>query len=275
MINQTSLLYRMLSRGDEISINQGVLDIRPASQKPVSVSWVKDNRDQLVKEVAVLLERDLLVYLDYSAGGYSSNCYSGITLQFQWLVSCVDGYAIFNADLKRAKSTKSGNKGTPLPKRQFRAGLRSKFVKFWKRSGIKMPPRLSSFHDYMGKLKQRVFIANDLEGEKLDKDSIEPFNITASEISKCYSLIADKNQTNNIQDTDKTQTIYPDKVFTQSCNRAASEGNITTGISNCGTRSSGSTDTSSSIIQYKEGKKPPSDQTNEEWLDDYNKGDLH
>jgi len=185
------------------------------------------------------------------------------------LVSCVDGYAIFNADLKRAKSTKSGGKGASLPKKQFRVGPRNKFVKFWKRTGIKLPPRLSSFHDYMGKLKQLVFIANILEGEKLDKDSIEPANITASQISKCYSLIADKTQTNNIQDTDKTQTIYPDKGLAQSCNRAASEENITTGISNYGIRTSGNTDTSSSIIAHKEGKKPPPEQSDEEWIADY------
>lgn len=264
----------MLRRGDQVSIDQGSIVITPASKKIVPLSWMLENQDQIIKELSIMFSIDLLVYVDYSTGCYGDKRHPGVSLQFQWITSLSDAYVIFNAELKRARTTKSGQKGSPLPKKHFIAGRKSKFLKFWARTGLKLPPRLSSFHDYMGNLKKLVFVADCVDSEKLDKDSLKPFYLSTSEVSNRFLELTDNIQTSCEQNTDNIHTTYPDKESSESLNITGSEKVLTAGNSNYGIRSSGNADIRDNIILFKEGKKHPSEQTNEEWLADYSKDDL-
>lgn len=98
-----------------------------------------------------------LRYLSYSTGRYFNGRQAGITLSFESEASGRDYYAIFNAELDRLRVTKKHAAGDPLPDKQFRVGRRYEFFKFWKRTGLPIPSRLSSFHDYMGNLKSCTF----------------------------------------------------------------------------------------------------------------------
>jgi hypothetical protein len=228
-----------------------------------------ENKDRIVKELAALLGIELLKYSGYSTGGYSNKHFPGVNLQFQWSPSLEDAYVIFNAELKRNRTTKSGQKGTPLPKNHFRVGEKSKFLKFWARTGLKFPRRNSSFHDYMGNLKKLIFTGMIKEGEKLDKDSIKPFSISADEVSSRLKELTDNTRTTSRQSTDNIRTNDPDKQTHESPRAQVSDMFSTTSDSNYGTRSTGSTDTGSDIISNKGGKKPPSEQSIEEWVEDY------
>lgn len=269
MFNKSSLVARLLYRGDEIAFEQGALVIRSASGEDVPSSWLRENQVQITKELVTMLGIDLVRCIGYSTGCYGIKHCPGVSLQFEWIVSGGDAYVVFNADLKRAKSTKAGAKGAPLPKGHFRVGGRSKFVKFWARIGLQMPKRLSSFHDYMGNLKKLIFTGMIKEGEKLDKDSIKPFSISADEVSSRFKELTDNTRTTSRQSTDNIRTNDPDKQTHESPSAQVSGMFSTTGDSNYGTRSTGSTDTGSDIISYKEGKKHPSEQSIEEWLEDY------
>jgi len=274
MINRTSLVFKILSKGHDLSIVEGRLDIRSISRKPVPSDWLKKKKDQIIRELAVMLGIDLLVYVDYSTGCFD-NRYPGVNLQFQWILSLEGGYVNFNADLKRARSSESGKKGTPLPKGRFIVGKMNKFLKFWARTGLKLPPRLSSFHDYMGNLKQLIFVADIIDGEKLDKDSIEPFNISASKVSERFRELTDNIHTTRKQSTYNTQTRFPDKRSSESPNTTDLEKDSATGSFNYGIRSTGNASIRDNINLSKPSKKPPPEQTIDEWRADYDKGDLH
>src|SRR5690606_34265419 len=43
------------------------------------------------------------------------------------------------------------------------------FYKFWMRTGLRFPPRLSNFHDYMGNLKGLLFVAPVQNGRFINK----------------------------------------------------------------------------------------------------------
>lgn len=269
MLNNSSLIIKLIARGDRISIEHGELVILPVSNQPVLPAWMMENKDRIVKELAALLGIELLKYSGYSTGGYSNKHFPGVNLQFQWASSLEDAYVIFNAELKRNRTTKSGQKGTPLPKNHFRVGEKSKFLKFWARTGLKFPRRKSSFHDYMGNLKKLVFIGVIEEGEKLDKDSIRPFNISAEEVLSRFQIITDTIQTTAIQATDNIRTNIPDKQSRECPNESGLEGISTTGYFNYGIRSTGNAGIRDNTILDKKTKKTPEEQTVDEWLADY------
>jgi len=270
---QESLVLKLIERCDEVSIHHGVLQIHPASQKPVPSSWLKENHDQIIQEIADKCEFDLLKYVGYSAGNYSKKHHPGINLQFQWVVSGAISYVIFNANLTRKRASKSGVKGASLPKGHFRVGKRSKFYQFWMSTGLKVPQRLSSFHDYMGNLKKLVFIASALDGERLNKDSVAPLNLSTNQILSLFSSTTNNSQTYDQQAADNIHTIKPDNEFDKNRNMTALGRKSTAGAHNYGTRSTGNADTRNNVITFKEVNKDPSKQTNEEWLANYCKVD--
>ena len=84
----------------------------------------------------------------FSTGCYGVN-YGGVTLQFIYLVTGENYYAIFNAELSRKRSARRYRAGTRLPGEQFRISRRHLFYRFWRNTGLPVPPRLGAFHDYM------------------------------------------------------------------------------------------------------------------------------
>ena len=122
-----------------------------------------------------------LRYLEYSSGLYGPGMHGGITLQFLQEDTGTQYYVIFNADLKRRRNTKNHKAGSLLPKGRFSVGEKSAFYKFWLATGIAVPPRLSAFNDYMGKLKAFRYSAYVTSGKRLDARSLKPiFNPVVS-----------------------------------------------------------------------------------------------
>ena len=184
------LVPLMLNRGDSLAIKCGALVVLPASGLPVPQKWLDDNSINVVTEILQQTGKDGLLYLEFSTGNYCKSLASGVTLQFQNLMTGVKAYAIFNADLTRSRSTKNGKAGDPLPTGQFNLAKGAAFVKFWDKTGVKKPLSRTEFHKRMGNLKALLFTGNPhpTKQDRLVSSSIKPLEITFDEIIKAYNL---------------------------------------------------------------------------------------
>ncbi|MFL9711809.1 hypothetical protein [Methylobacillus sp. Pita1] len=204
-------------------------------------------------------------YQSFTTGRYGNQKFAGLTLQFDAIKSQGSPYTIFNVILTRARNSKSHKAGTPLPHNQFRVTKRCSFYKFWGSAGLKAPSRLGSFHDYMGNLKGRLFIAK-LNNERIKSDSLKPLCISASSIREAVGL-ANKTQTSPKQMPDNCHTTMPNKDLPESQHSRAIQQHSATGENNYG-----------NTVIRKRGAKgrlhsyytKPEEQPNAEWLKDYN-----
>lgn len=155
----SGLLTKLLCKGDEISITQGKLLIKPSSGLEVPPNWLKQYEALLINDICQLINITALRYVSYSTGSYGSKKNEGITLQFKNLQTNEDAYLIFNASLKRTRNSNGGKKGERLPGKQFIISERSGFYKFWCSTGLALPRSLSKFYECMGKLKPLIFTA--------------------------------------------------------------------------------------------------------------------
>lgn len=272
MFVDVPLAFKLLQRGDEIYIAGGRLVIHSKSGKPVPDEWFKEKSHDLTCDILNKTNTEAFIYESYSTGQYGSKRYSGVTLQFTSLLSGNEAFAIFNADLKRLKTTSKGKKGEPLPEGQFRVGKKSGFYKFWNQTGLDLPPRLSSFHDYMGNLKSWLFTGDYRQGKKLSNESLKPLNISYSEILKAFQLAdqPDRARTIGIQKPDKCHTKVPYKESVESYAPHRVQPNLTAGASNYGKRLKGSTDIRDRVIPISTVERLK-EQTEDEWLADYAK----
>jgi len=270
MMSSTPSVKDLLTRGDELEIVDGRLNIIAESGLPVPADWLKRHEDKLVYELVSQMAIDVLVYESYSTGRYGVERNSGVNLQFINLLTGDSRYAVFNADLDRVKATKKGPVGSPLPSGQFRVGKRSRFYRFWLNANQPLPPRLSSFHDYMGNLKGTLFTGIVGREERLDKQSIKLLNITYVEIVAAFfkPSVPDSSHTLAIHSPDKYHTTMPYSESMERLMQRDLESIQTTCNCNYGTRS-----LASKVIRGRSmmptTNKIPQDQTVEEWLEDY------
>lgn len=269
-MSTASLVSRLLVRGDSLAIENGRLRLEAASGAPVPDSWLESHYDQLVAEALEHTGIDALLYDSYSTGNYGARKTPGVTLQFSSLLTARSAYTIFNAELTRRKNTSKGKAGNPLPPRQFRVGKKSGFYKFWQASGLVAPPRLSSFHDYMGNLRGILFTGSFKEGERLVSGSIHPITITHQQLLAAYGIagLPDNSPPTSRQEADKWQTKQPDKAIQQSYIQRGIQPESTTGNDSYGIRLKGSTGIRRNDIALSILMKPI-DQTTDEWLSDY------
>ncbi|WP_443628486.1 hypothetical protein [Candidatus Njordibacter sp. Uisw_002] len=269
-MSSTPSVKDLLTRGDELEIVDGRLNIIAESGLPVTAEWLKLHEDKLVYELVSQMAIDVLVYESYSTGRYGAERNSGVNLQFINLLTDDSRYAVFNADLDRVKATKKGPIGSPLPSGQFRVGKRSRFCRFWLNANQPLPPRLSSFHDYMGNLKGTLFTGVVVREERLDKQSIKLLNITYVQIAAAFfpSVLPDNPHTPSIHSPYKYHTAMPYNESMKRLMQRGLEPIQTTGNCNYGTSSLASKVTRGRSI-VPTTKKIPQDQTVEEWLEDY------
>ena len=258
-----NMLIRLLNKGDEVSIDVGRLAIRPKSKKVVPKEWLDEHSEEIIKDILSVLGIDAYQYYDYGADYYGPKCSPGVTLHFRSVVKRTHAYVIYNADLSRSRNTVTGKKGGRLPPRQFRIkNQRWGFHKFWERSGLRVPPRLSSFHDYMGNLKGILFIADGSDSgyERLDGKTLRPLSVTADQIKRAF--LADNSLTVSSQKADNSRTILPDKEFAAGHGKQCSQARSNTCSSQHGkavNRSSGV------VLQLPPAQKPPPLQDIDEW----------
>jgi hypothetical protein len=159
-----------LNKGDNISIVQGKLLIKPSSGLDVPSIWLKQYEPLIINDICRLFNIVPLRYVSFSTGSYGCKKNEGITLQFVDLQTNEDAYLIFNASLKRTRNSNSGKKGDQLPGKQFIVSERSSFYKFWCTTGLSLPRSLSKFYECMGKLKPLIFTGKvDFKRRIIDK----------------------------------------------------------------------------------------------------------
>ena len=149
-----------------------------------------------------------LIFDGCSTGRYGIHKAGGLTLRFTHPESQSDYYVIFNVRLERQRDSKKHKAGTPYPKGQFWISKNYEFYKFWQRTGLKLPPRLSAFNDYMGNLAQLTYQADFARLNKLDAKTLRPWH---PDDSSFVSVGADKGQTLPEHRTDKAQTAGPNR----------------------------------------------------------------
>lgn len=258
-----SLLW-LLARGDEVAVEQGRLAISPASKRQPPAEWLALHERNLIAQTARLAKVSAFEYLSYSVGQYGPSRAGGVTLQFQCITTAQPLFAIFNADTKRARSTRHGKAGSPLPAGQFRVGRRSAFYQFWASTGLPIR-RLSDFNDYMGKLGGFVFTGELSQGERLNASTLRPLAVTSGELAtlaRSASAPPDNNPTNHRQAPDNSPTSLPDKESPNSQQSRYIQPISTTGEINYG----------KTVIRQR-GRAGrtiiPEEQSIDEWLDDY------
>ena len=187
--NSSGLLTKLLNRGDDISIAQGKLSIKPSSGLTIPPAWLKQNEHLLINDICQLFNLTPLKYVSYSTGRYEykGKKIEGITLQFINLQTNENAYLIFNASLKRLRKSKGGKKGEPLPGKQFIVSERCHFYKFWCLTGLPLPRSLSKFYECMGRLKPFVFTGNVDFNNRISSKIIQLLSIS-------YQQVLDKNR---------------------------------------------------------------------------------
>ena len=198
-----------------------------------------------------------LQYLSYSTGLYYDGKYAGITLQLIHGETGQDYHSIFNADIRRKRSTKNYKAGSRLPPKRFSVGPRSAFYKFWLSTDLPLPPRLSAFNDYMGKLKQFTFCAQITKGTRLDACSLRP-----------YFVFPNNAQTIPKQSPNKIQTNIPNNDELDSHISTVFERRLTACENNYEISKQVNTYTSNPNIPVDETKRVQN-KTNEEWLAEF------
>ncbi|MBF6040221.1 hypothetical protein H8F22_15200 [Pseudomonas sp. P154a] len=264
----TVTVGKLLSRGDEIRIELGRLVIRPSSGKPVPQDWMDKHSPALLREILHTMGIDAYEYGGYSTGKFGHQKASGVAIQLPSFVDGLDTHAIFNAELNRDRTTKAGAKGSDLPKGHFRIGKRSHLYRFWQSTGLPTPKRLSSLHDYLGNLRGILFVADLVVGQtkRLDTASLRPLAITFAEVHNAFQ--PDNYRTISGQPAGNCRTKVPDKVSAPDQQNQGLQGNQTTGTENHG-KTVISKDGYTAVNESAPSRKPPQEQSVEEWLADY------
>ena len=219
------LLARLLMRGDRVAVHNGRLYIDPKSKEPVPRDWLEERYNGLIAAISRVTQTPVYFYKGFSVGNYRGGRLPGVTLQFESILTGETYYTVFNVITTRKRSTRHGQVGTPLPAGHFRVAPESKFVEFWKRSGLKLPRRLSSIHDYMGLLHSISFTGSIYKGKRLDKDSLVPLEISVQDIAaglqvensaheprEFHARVPDKRRTTAGHVPDNSRTSIPDKL---------------------------------------------------------------
>ena len=207
-----------------------------------------------------------LIFDGCSTGRYGIHKAGGLTLRFTHPESQSDYYVIFNVRLERQRDSKKHKAGTPYPKGQFWISKNYELYKFWQRAGLKLPPRLSAFNDYMGNLAQLTYQADVASFNRLDAKTLSPWRTSDSSF---VSVGTDRGQTIAEHQTDRVQTTDPNRDISGCCDiRAFGDQPIT-----CGANHEKSKQGDALTRTHASHSYEVSDQSVDEWLAEYNKHD--
>ena len=262
-----TLTEKLLDRGDYVAFEEGRIVIRPKSGKPVPSDWIKKNSIPISREVLKAADLDALQYVSYSTGYYTHHKTGGVTLQYISLLTGESFHLVFNAELTRARV----ERGQRLPRGKFRVGKGHSFTHFWLNLGLPLPARLSAFHDCMGKLKPIAITCSIGEKNRIIKGSIKPLEISHVELMTSFNTheLPDNYLTTFRQLPDNFLTKVPDKKSSETFSQKGLEENSSTCAKECVLSNQGSTGKGSNVIPL------PIQQSNEEWLSDYEGGFQH
>lgn len=211
----------LLARGCDISVNRGVLVVSHPTDPHYSAKWLKKYSDHIFCELSVLTSMPIFQYIGYSTGDfgmkdtnghYPRGRQSGVCLQFVEVTTGESYRAIFNANLRRTRTTKSGKAGGCLPKGRFTVKKQSSFVKFWRKTELAFSC-YSEFHKRMGKLSKLFFTSTTIEEKKkLINKTVSPLNLTTEDIRR---YIGDNSAVKLRQKSDKGEVRFSDSNLRQ------------------------------------------------------------
>ena len=204
------MLSKLVGRGDYIAIEKGKLVVQAKSGKPVPGGWFAEHEKLILQEILRLADISAYRFARHTTGHYGAHKSGGVALHYVDLLTGETSPIVFNADLDRARNTRSGGKGHRLPKGHFRVRRDYAFTTFWLRMGLSLPSRLSEFHKRIGKLKAVVVTGATKDSGKLDKQSLKPLEITREQILS-YLNLGDNLPTTFRQGVDKVGTRTGDK----------------------------------------------------------------
>lgn len=265
------LAARLLMRGDSIAIEQGRLIILPASGAPVPDDWLATNGDTIAAEIARAAGVEAFRYIGYSAGRYGVRRSGGVRLQLISIVTGEEVAVFFNAGLDRLRDSRGGKAGEPLPKGEFRVGTRSAFYKFWLSTGLVIPNRTSKFHKHMGTL-QRVLLTGEVANGRVNAQSLRPLDVAEATVR--ISIVGDKEGTDWGQGRDKEGTALRDNETSMTHAHQRLQPDQGACAPKC-VYTSTSRDVSRGLSTHPltpdtpEVRKPPQEQTTDEWLAAY------
>lgn len=248
-----------------MAIEGGRFQLIPASGKPVPTDWMETHQESLIEAILQRSGMSGFTFDGHSTGHYGVHNAPGITLQFTNIVTLQSAYSIFNAELSRKLNTKFGKAGDPLPEGHFRVGKRSNFWKFWRGTALPMPKRISSFHDYMGNLRDLIFDCRPDSSNRIQNDQINLLMITQQQILSAFSPNGCRTVAGQL--SDKPRTRLPDKESQQRQARQPFQPIQTTGDSKYGISKQGSAG-KGMFISSSCDSIAPQEQTTEEWLAD-------
>ncbi len=268
-INKVSL-DKLLPKCEKVEITDGRLIIAPASGRDVPADWLSEHESSLIIEIVNLLNIKVYKYTGYSTGRYGKHRSEGVCLQYENLINGDEAFAILNVQLTRQRTTKHGAVGSDLPVGQFHVGTKHNFYKFWVSTNIKLPARLSSFHDYMGKLKGLVFTGELGLKNKIRNKTLTPLNVSYTQIidPNCHP-IPDKVQTKSRQVPYNYQTKVPDKEMIKGHAANDIQSNSSTCVNNHGKGIQGNAVIGNPLSLVSSNPKRPEDQSIDEWEQAY------
>ena len=287
-----NLTNGLLKRGDSLAVSQGQLTITPKSGEPVPLDWLAANRRKIMSEIATQSGHSIYSYAYYQTGIYNMGRSPGVMIRFVDLLTGEDAYAVFNADLKRQRTTKNKRAGEPLPEGQFRIGERSALYLLWIKTPLDIPRRFAEWHKSMSKLQQVYFVAQSSSGGKLANKSIQPLALSTT---KLMQLFGDNLATSQRQGSDNLGTSNGDKLRGQGLVTSSGDKHIARtqasnalepdpkcvskqvrvsesagNLSACATNRVLSNQVMTcEVVPISHSKKLPQEQSNEEWLQDY------
>lgn len=184
------MLKSLISRGDQVAIVDGILQIQPASGKPVPDDWYSDNKQRLITEIAKAAGVTAYSYARYTTGYYGAHKSSGVTLHFVNTSTGESPCAIFNVGLKRVQASKCGKykKGDPLKKSVFAPPANGGFCQFWERSNLPKPRYQSEYNRKMGQLKSRVFTMTVSSDNRVDNKTLTALSVPHDVIVKALGF---------------------------------------------------------------------------------------
>ena len=273
-----SIIRKILSQDDQLSIEQGQLVIRPESGKAIPPKWREEHVSEICTEILSATGLTAFRYESYTVGHYGPKTTPGVNLQFSNILTGETAYVVFNVILTRSRNTRHGKKGQRLPAKQFRVTEHFAFTKFWRRCDLPLPARLSAFHECMGKLQPVLFTATVKPNNAINKTSIEPLEINHDQIATAFNTekSPDNCPTNLRQRPDNCPTTSrqalptrkPAKAIQSGAYNHIEVGELNTGVKGQCNNGSGVKGSNSNAIN---SPIRPEDQTREQWLTDYDR----
>jgi hypothetical protein len=264
-----SVLERIIHSDIDLSIAKGQLAYSKEKVSDEQVHFLEHNRKQLEKAILEISNRDAFQYHRFTIGNYGSHRQPGITLFLSNIISGESAFTIFNVSRKRARTTAAGIAGAPLKGNRFIITKNYDLFKFWKSTDLKTPT-LSDFSRHLGNIKPLMLVGefnHPEQPDKLQASTIRAMNITNSELAMLInkSSIAYQQAVNNLSITPVNKDIAKSLITIDAQPKSTkSEQNCENKLISKKITSSSSNDLDSGV-----NSKPPSQQTHEEWLADF------